>query len=205
MKVIQKADKDKCDAPTRRMLKRQSKSKPKSINTDNVVEAKRMRKAIITEKIINVESEAPMETKPPKPKPLPRVKKAPPKLDPGDRVKILTTRFGKGYAKGKPKWTWGKVESISKDEIVDVRWDSSEGQSEVMKAHLVHLVKISPIIVMLEKISIKMRWDGWPFKSASTMLPVLEIGSVLVQSNLSDSGNWPRDFIEALIRPDWRN
>ncbi len=203
LKVIQKVDREKCDAPTRQMLKRQSK--PKSINTDNVVEAKRMRKEIVSEKIINMKSKASMETKHLKPKPLPRVKKAPPKHDPGDRVKILTTRFGKGYAKGKPKWTWGKVESVGKDKIVDVRWDSSEGQGEVMKAHLVHLVKVSPIIVMMEEISNKMRWDGWPFKSASTMLPVLEIGSVLAQSNLNDSGNWPRDFIEALIRPDWRN
>jgi hypothetical protein len=36
------------------------------------------------------------------------------------------------------------------------------------------------------------------------MLPVLEVGSVLTEADPNASGNWPKDFVEALIRPDWR-
>jgi len=34
---------------------------------------------------------------------------------------------------------------------------------------------------------------------------VLEVGSVLTEADPNASGNWPEDFVEALIRPDWRN
>jgi hypothetical protein len=59
-----------------------------------------MRKAIFCEKIINAESKAPIETKLPKPKPLSRVKKAPPKLDPGTELKYLQHVLEKATPKG---------------------------------------------------------------------------------------------------------
>ena len=44
----------------------------------------------------------------------------------------------------------------------------------------------------------------WPFKSLETILPVLEVGSCLSESDVNSGGNWPKDFYEALVRPDWR-
>jgi hypothetical protein len=205
LKVIKKVDGDKSTAPTRGMLKRGSKSKSKSVDLDNIVSAKRMRKSNVKETdstSMNNAKSAKMDSKPKKEV---KVKKTLPTLKKSDRVKILTTRFGIGYAKGKPKWTWGKVVSVSKDNIVAVEWDSAEGRGEVMKAHLAHLVKVNPVMVMIEKVSKRLRWKGWPFKTVSTMLPILEVGSVLTDPDPNESENWPRDFIEALIRPDWRN
>jgi hypothetical protein len=37
------------------------------------------------------------------------------------------------------------------------------------------------------------------------MLPILEVGSVLSESDPNANGNWPKDFAEALIRADWRS
>ena len=44
----------------------------------------------------------------------------------------------------------------------------------------------------------------WPYKKLSTILPILEVGSCLTDSDPNSGGNWPKDFYEALIRPDWR-
>ena len=46
---------------------------------------------------------------------------------------------------------------------------------------------------------------GWPVKTVETMLPVLEVGSVLSESDPNANGNWPKDFVEAMVRPDWRS
>jgi hypothetical protein len=45
---------------------------------------------------------------------------------------------------------------------------------------------------------------GWPLRTVEAMFPVLEVGCQLAAPDINENGNWPRDFIEALIRPDWR-
>ena len=42
---------------------------------------------------------------------------------------------------------------------------------------------------------------SWDVKS---ILPILEVGGAVSSANGDMGGSWPRDFYEALIRPDWR-
>jgi hypothetical protein len=44
----------------------------------------------------------------------------------------------------------------------------------------------------------------WSLKEIVAMFPILEVGSQLTVSNPNENGNRPKDFIEALIRSDWR-
>ncbi len=37
------------------------------------------------------------------------------------------------------------------------------------------------------------------------MFLILEVGSQLTDPDPNANGNWPKDFVEALIRPDWRS
>jgi hypothetical protein len=54
----------------------------------------------------------------------------------GDRVKIKTWRFGKGYAKGLPEYTQGNVVSIKSHLKVGVRYDGDKKIYDTNKAHL---------------------------------------------------------------------
>ncbi len=56
----------------------------------------------------------------------------------GDKVKILSKRFGAAYAKGRDKLTHGVVKGI-KGKIYEVLW---KGDSETMKTHVTHLKKM---------------------------------------------------------------
>jgi hypothetical protein len=62
-----------------------------------------------------------------------------PILKANDRVKIRTFRFGKEYAKGRPRYTYGNIVSIDGGKVIDVRWDNDEGVGEVMKTKLTDL------------------------------------------------------------------
>jgi hypothetical protein len=44
----------------------------------------------------------------------------------------------------------------------------------------------------------------WPYKTLTTILPILEVGSCLSDPDPNSGGNWTKDFYEALVRPDWR-
>jgi hypothetical protein len=127
-----------------------------------------------------------------------------PVLEAGDRVKIKTFRFGKAYARGRPMFTYGYIVSMDGGKVIDVKWDNDEGDGEVMKTKLSDLQRVSPVLKIVSTILKDAKESGWPIRKVEAMFPVLEVGSQLTESDLNESGNWPRDFIEALIRPDWR-
>jgi hypothetical protein len=52
----------------------------------------------------------------------------------GDKVKILSKRFGAAYAKGRDKFIHGEVKGI-KGKIYEVLW---KGDTETMKSHVTH-------------------------------------------------------------------
>jgi hypothetical protein len=105
----------------------------------------------------------------------------------GDRVKIRTRAFGKGYANGKPKFTYGNVRK-QKGDLFDVLWDAGD----TMLTHKRHLV---PHDSETE--------DEEPLfnsrLSKETILPILSVGAALSQPNPNGKDNWPRDFYEALL------
>ena len=133
------------------------------------------------------------------------IKVAVPALTLNDRVKMKTCRFGVKYAKGKPKFTYGTITAIDGGKIADVKWETKVGEPVSMSAHVTHLQRVSPILKILSKIMKSERGKEWPFKKTELMFPVLEVGSQLTVPNPNENGNWPKDFIEALIRPDWRS
>ena len=53
----------------------------------------------------------------------------------------------------------------------------------------------------LEEFTSENKWlpDDW---NARTILPIMEVGHSITSSEIG--GTWPRDFYEALVRPDWR-
>jgi hypothetical protein len=73
-----------------------------------------------------------------------------------------------------------------------------------MKTKLSDLQRVSPVLKIVSQIIKETKVCGWPIRKVEAMFPVLEVGSQLTESDLNTNGNWPRDFIEALIRPDWR-
>jgi hypothetical protein len=181
---------------TRGSLKRVGKSKSKLIDSDNIVSSKRKRKSnekkVTVEKLISKQSKK-IEIK---------ARVTVPALKADDRVKIRTECFGKEYAVGRAKFTYGRVVKVN-EKIVDVQWDNARGGGGVrMDARLSQLKRVNPIMALLKRMTTKREVQGWPFKTVETVLPVLELGSVLTESDPNASGNWPKDFVEALIRPD---
>ncbi len=88
----------------------------------------------------------------------------------GDKVRILSKRFGASYAKGRDKFTQGDVKGI-KGKIYDVLW---KGDTETMKSHVTNLRRMikeadtaTPANVMLlneriEKIERDIEMEGCP-------------------------------------------
>ncbi len=101
-------------------------------------------------------------------------------------------------------FTYGYIVSMDGAKVIDVRWDNDEGDGEVMKTKLSDLQRVSPVLKIVSQILKDAKESDWPIRKVEAMFPVLEVGSQLTESDLNDNGNWPRDFIEALIRPDWR-
>ncbi len=134
-----------------------------------------------------------------------KVKVVVPALKANDRVKIKTCKFGVVYAKGKPEFTYGTILFVDKGKIADVRWDLVDGESITMSPHVSHLQRISPIMQILKGILKKTKVDKWPIRNIEAMFPILEVGSQLTDPDPNANGNWPKDFVEALIRPDWRS
>ena len=123
-------------------------------------------------------------------------------IQPLDRVRMLTSRFGKAYAKGRPKYTEGIVRKRV-GQMVDVLWDgTTDGMT--MRSHKSHMKRIGTALPVFCDLTTPMTQMIWPFKSLETILPVLEVGSCLSESDVNSGGNWPKDFYEALVRPDWR-
>jgi hypothetical protein len=133
-----------------------------------------------------------------------KVKIVVPNLKVNDRVKIRTFRFGKEYARGRPRYTYGNIVSLDGGKVIDVRWDNDEGDGEIMQTKMVDLQLVDPVPAIVGQILKETKKCGWPFRAVEAMFPVLEVGSQLSEPDINANGNWPRDFIEALIRPDWR-
>ena len=87
-----------------------------------------------------------------------------PALQTDDRVKVRTECFGKDYAVGRNKYTYGRVVKVS-GKIVDVQWDNAKGGGGVrMDARLSQLKRANPM-KMLKRLSMKNDNEGWPVKS----------------------------------------
>ena len=117
------------------------------------------------------------------------------RIDIGDRVKIKTRAFGSGYAKGKPKFTYGHVKQ-KKGDLYDVLWDAGDS----MVAHKRHLEAHDSDSE--EDENVEPRYNDRLDKE--TILPILSVGAQLSQPNPDGKDSWPKDFYEALLRDDWR-
>jgi hypothetical protein len=181
-------------APRRNGLKRKNRLKN---DPENATFGKRGRKAEV-QISQNVITTAQSKSR------LLKVKIAVPTFQVGDRVKIRTFRFGKDYAKGRPRFTYGNISSLDGGKIIDVKWDNDDGDGEIMKTKLSDLQRVDPVLKIVAHILNDTKKCGWPIRTVEAMFPVLEVGSQLTEPDINANGNWPRDFIEALIRPDWR-
>ncbi len=108
-------------------------------------------------------------------------------LKPLDRVKILTSRFGREYAKDKPKYTEGIVRKRV-EQMVDVLWDGTT-DGLTMRSHKSQVKKIGTALPVFCDLSTPMTQMIWPYKTVQTMLPVLEVGSCLSSSDINAGGN----------------
>jgi hypothetical protein len=99
-------------APGRNSLKRKKKF---GIDPNNVTLGRRGRKAEV--KI----SQSIKETGTSKSRLL-KINMAVPTFKVDDRVKVRTFRFGKEYAKGRPRFTYGNIVSLDGGKIIDVKW-----------------------------------------------------------------------------------
>ncbi len=80
-------------------------------------------------------------------------------------MKILTNKFGTSYAVGKPKYTYGKVVSVNRKKVVSVEWDNPDGREEITDAHLSQLKRVYPILMVLSRLSNKVKSKGWSVKT----------------------------------------
>jgi hypothetical protein len=121
----------------------------------------------------------------------------------GDEVRIKTIKFGKQYAKGRPKFIKGKVVSI-KGKKAGVVYEGEEEVFDTDKGYLEKMNDDSANGDVCATVSYKGKW----YKKSQTfytIMATLEVGSALKRSEESEEGNWPKDFFEALIRNDWRD
>jgi hypothetical protein len=83
-----------------------------------------------------------------------------PALKADDRVKIRTECFGKEYAVGRNKYTYGRVVKVN-GKIADVQWDNAKGGRGVrMDARLSQLRRVNPIMMMLKRLSMRGEING---------------------------------------------
>ena len=139
-----------------------------------------------------------------------------------DRVKILSREFGAAYAMGREKFTHGEVKGI-KGKIYEALW---KGDSETTKSHVTNLRRMikeadsaTPANVMtlkerIEEIEkdiaiedIRRKIEGW-FKSSTSLvcvLPILEVHAQIHEAAHDEPGNWPKDFLQAMMKRIERN
>ncbi len=125
------------------------------------------------------------------------------------------------YEKGRKNFTKGIVKGIV-GKVYEVMWD---GDSETMKSHITHLNKlvkeanpakkmvaalVNERIVEIE-LEVKLedarrQIEGW-FKSKTSLaciLPILEVHAQLNGLVNDEPGNWPGDFLQAMMSEDRR-
>ncbi len=90
-----------------------------------------------------------------------KVKIAVPNLKINDRVKIRTFRFGKEYARGRPRYTYGNIVSLDDGKVIDVRWDNDEGEGDIMQTKLKDLQLVDPVPAIVGQILKETKKCGW--------------------------------------------
>ena len=145
----------------------------------------------------------------------------------GDKVRIKTIRFGKVYAQGLPEFTYGKVIDVI-GEQAKVRWRQGDEDMVTRLSLQVKKKEVTSLTIsMMDQTQLQPTsgYDGMADAStnpnlrvfgltgrdlmsfprewkAETILPIMEVGSSITATGLG--GTYPRDFYEALVRPDWR-
>ena len=109
---------------------------PSDVDLQNVVKSRRNRDKALKKKVGDSSSteRAVRSTNVIRVKPSPDQKNV--KLKVGDKVKTSTERFGKEWAVGRPKFTFGVVKKI-KGDLVSILW---EGELRRMNAKAHHLL-----------------------------------------------------------------
>jgi hypothetical protein len=182
------------DAPRKGILRKSKPKQREEITKENVLSGKRKRSKETSEPG-GVPEEAP-ESNGRNSSDVDIVKKKKSQIKINDVVKIKTSKFGIGYAKGRPEFTFGKVLKIN-GKIYDVLWEDDVQ----MKTHVRHLIYQSNLREKNENDE-EPRLFGLVNKE--TILPILAVGGALSQSQDDSASSWPRDFYEALLRDDWR-
>ncbi len=90
------------------------------------------------------------------------------------------------------------------EQIAHVLWEDTPKDGKTWKSHVSRLTRIGTVLTMVCDLTSRMTSMIWPYKLLTTILPILEVGSCLSDPDPNSGGNWPKDFYEALVRPDWR-
>ena len=107
-----------------------------------------------------------------------------------------------------------------KGKVYEVLW---KGDTETMKSHVTHLKRMieeadsaTPANVMMleERIGeierdivmedVRKKMEGW-FKSTTSpvcVLPILEVHAQIRGAVQDEPGNWPKDFLQAMMKDD---
>ena len=155
LKAIKSVDRKTSDnSLTRGSLRRDGMSKSKLIDPNNIISSKRKRKSngkkVTMEKLISKQSKK-VDIK---------ARIIVPALKADDRVKIKTECFGKEYAIGRAKYTYGRVVKVN-GKIVDVQWDNAKGGGGVrMDARLSQLKRVNPIMALLKRMTTENEVQG---------------------------------------------
>jgi len=196
LKALRKVEEETLnDAPRKGILRKSKPKQREDITEENVLSGKRKRKK---------ESSEPGGV----PEAAPDcndlnssggniVKKKKREIKINDVVKIKTSKFGIGYSKGRPEFTFGKVLKIN-GKVYDVLWEDDVQ----MKTHVRHLIFQSNL---REKNGNDEEPRLFGSINKETILPILAVGGALSQQQDNSEGSWPRDFYEALLRDDWRD
>ena len=122
--------------------------------------------------------------------------KVKPTLKLGMKVKIQSRRFDGNvegsYSYDKPKWLAGTIVKINKGRV-EVQWDI-DGETVEVSAHY-----LTPWYSKDHK-----KIEKSNKQTTSTVMAMLEVGAELKHSNDDLKSAWPKDFVEAIARSDWR-
>ena len=188
------------EAPRKGSLKKKRLMKMGSISSENIVSKKRREHngTSVSGGEHKIEMEGPdVENNCSKNRVEKKTKK---QISVNDRVKIKTSKFGIGYARGRPEFTFGRVLKLN-GKLYDVLWEGDDEDS-VMTAHVRHLI-FQPNLQKVEESENEPRL--YDKMTKETILPILSVGEALSQSSGDGAESWPKDFYEALLREDWRD
>ena len=122
--------------------------------------------------------------------------KVKPTLKLGMKVKIQSRRFDGNvegsYSYDKPKWLAGTIVKINKGRV-EVQWDI-DGETVEVSAHY-----LTPWYSKDHK-----KIEKSNKQTTRSVMAMLEVGAELKHSNDDLKSAWPKDFVEAIARSDWR-